>query len=321
MDDTKSNLPQINTEHFYSHYHGHSLKDLCLLYTGLRIFNSDNEFVYLAGDSSFDNKYWLRPGSLPTTSVSNRSSSNYPLRISADESLSVTAINDYQYILDDPYMKPDISYHLNSLFSAVNKCAINCAVEESTLGMRANKLLPQDKFIRDTITEKDTLIISVGGNDIALQPTKKTMWNMLLLMKFNSKNMINKGPNSAWGMSYFVKMFKDDVEEYIKKLTIKTKPKKVIVCMIYYLDEKMTGSWADTVLGYLGYNNDPSKLQLAINQIYEHATKEIQVDDLTIIPFPFFKVLDGKNTDDYVQRVEPSNSGGRKIAYELSKFC
>ncbi len=295
----KSKLPRINTKHFYGNYHGHTLKDLCLLYTGLKMFNPDNEFVYLAGDSSFDNKYWLPD----------------------DRILLEKAVNDYQYILDDPYMKPDINYHLNNIFSPVNKCAINCAVEESTLGMRANKLLPQDKFIRDTITEKDTLIISVGGNDIALRPTTKTIWNMLLLMKFNSKNTISKGPNAAWGMSYFVKMFKNDVEAYIRKLTSKTKPSKIIVCMIYFPDEKMTGSWADTTLGHLGYNSDPSKLQLAIRRMYEYATKELQVGDLTIIPFPMFKVLDGKSSNDYVQRVEPSDSGGRKLAYELSKFC
>ena len=36
-----------------------------------------------------------------------------------------------------------------------------------------------------------------------------------------------------------------------------------------------------------------------------------------VVPFPLFKVLDGKNTDDYLQRVEPSPSGGKKMADAL----
>jgi hypothetical protein len=36
-----------------------------------------------------------------------------------------------------------------------------------------------------------------------------------------------------------------------------------------------------------------------------------------MIYFPFYEILDGSDTLDYVQRVEPSASGGRKIANSL----
>lgn len=36
-----------------------------------------------------------------------------------------------------------------------------------------------------------------------------------------------------------------------------------------------------------------------------------------MIPFPLFQVLDGKTTEDYLQRVEPSPSGGKKMADAL----
>jgi hypothetical protein len=39
----------------------------------------------------------------------------------------------------------------------------------------------QDAFIRDHITRDDVLIVSVGGNDIALSPTLRTAVNMLLV--------------------------------------------------------------------------------------------------------------------------------------------
>lgn len=40
-----------------------------------------------------------------------------------------------------------------------------------------------------------------------------------------------------------------------------TKPKKVVVCMIYYLDVHGRGSWADCFLSLMGYNIAPQRLQ------------------------------------------------------------
>ena len=84
--------------------------------------------------------------------------------------------------------------------------------------------------------------------------------------------------------------------------------------MIYYPDEKMTGSWADRTLGFLGYNTNPEKLQAAIHQIFLHATSKIKIEGTKVIPFAMYSILNGKITDDYVQRVEPSGQGGYKLA-------
>jgi hypothetical protein len=55
-------------------------------------------------------------------------------------------------------------------------------------------------------------------------------------------------------------------------LTAKTKPKKILVCMIYYPDEAATASWAGPALGLLGYNTNPAKLQLMIRRAFTEAT-------------------------------------------------
>ena len=36
-----------------------------------------------------------------------------------------------------------------------------------------------------------------------------------------------------------------------------------------------------------------------------------------VVPFPLFEVLDGKETKDYLQRVEPSPQGGKKMGNAL----
>ena len=48
-------------------------------------------------------------------------------------------------------------------------------------------------------------------------------------------------PNSAWGLKYFVNLFGNDAQSYVSNLISKNKPNKVILCMIYNPDEKVTG--------------------------------------------------------------------------------
>ena len=53
------------------------------------------------------------------------------------------------------------------------------------------------------------------------------------------------------------------------------------------------------------YDSNPAKLQLCIRKIFEFATSKIEIEGTTVVPVPMFKYLDGKNTRDYVQRVDP----------------
>jgi hypothetical protein len=42
--------------------------------------------------------------------------------------------------------------------------------------------------------------------------------------------------------------------------------------------------------------------------------RKLQVPGTKVIPVPLFQVLDGKRSEDYCERVEPSPSGGKLIA-------
>lgn len=55
-------------------------------------------------------------------------------------------------------------------------------VEATTLNERSYRLRPQDKFIRDNISSQDVLIVSIGGNDIALAPTPCTICSVAGLL-------------------------------------------------------------------------------------------------------------------------------------------
>lgn len=289
----------INSINFYGEYHGHKISHLTILLNELKKQDPNRNFAYLAGDSSLDNKYWL---------------------LNDEEE---NAVNGYQHILKPPVMKPDIAYHMNKLFESNNSnyCAINTSVEESTIALRYNELLPQDKFIQQNITNNDILIVSLGGNDIALRPSLKTIWNMSLMMYMNSISTIKKGPDYAWGMNHFINLFKNDVEKYILKTIGDKRPKKIIINTIYYPDEKSTGGWAGETLGFLGYNSNPKKLQATIRAIFKYATSKIKIDGSEVIPFAMYKILNGKDSNDYVQRVEPSNIGGFKLAQAYVYCC
>eukprot|EP00978_Attheya_sp_CCMP212_P009836 scaffold23438_cov50-Attheya_sp.AAC.2 len=73
-------------------------------------------------------------------------------------------------------------------------------------------------------------------------------------------------------------------------------------------------SWAGPALDLMGYNRNPAKLQLFIRKTFEEATSRIRIPGSEVIPVPLFNVLDGKCSEDYVARVEPSAIGSRKIA-------
>ena len=115
--------------------------------------------------------------------------------------------------------------------------------------------------------------------------------------------------------------------------------------MIYYPDENNVPSWANTALGALGYNSDPAKIQLLIRKFFEEGTRyalvsndfigssstvflqtqhvlfvqplqqsTIRIPGSEVIPIPLFHALGGRRSEDYVARVEPSASGGKKMA-------
>lgn len=117
--------------------------------------------VWLVGDSTLDNKHWIAEESEPAT-------------------------NGYEAALDVALCVPDVSYWINHALLdrglGGELCAINGAVEEATLGLHAGgALLPQEVFIRSQLCERDLLVASIGGNDVALRPTLATIASMLAL--------------------------------------------------------------------------------------------------------------------------------------------
>ena len=219
-------------------------------------------------------------------------------------------------MINQQISKPDACYCINKNLSTEGKSdqetrtswvCINAAVEESTISDRATTILKQDTFIRDNINQDDILIVSIGGNDIALKPSMKTMMHLAKLVYYDS-DYIN-----SISFKYLVDIFKTHIECYIKALTTRKVPKKIVVCAIYYPCLKGTG-WADTTLNLMQYKTRYKDIHKIIRMIYRHATSKIVIPGATIIPCPLYKVLDCNDEQDYIQRVEPSPTGGMKMA-------
>jgi hypothetical protein len=307
----------IGTESFYGEYHGHKVDHLHTAEASLRKIGNESirQCIYLAGDSSLDNKFWI-------SNVSD-------------------AINGYENLLQPPISHQDVAYWINFELKRNkfrNTFCLNCAVEESSIGSRAcGKLLVQDRFIRDTIHEDDFLVVSVGGNDIALRPSICTILNILMLLCCTTTDCLADCANGcsipfddyccgfstsclsnfcAWppGYGYFISLFGARIQSYIERITAKTKPKVIIVCMIYYPDEEKSASWADPALSALGYDSNPRKLQVLIDKIFRDASQKINIPGTRVVAVPLSKVLNGKFSSDYSARVEPSEQGGHKMA-------
>ena len=142
---------------YYEPFYGHDVEHLALALSALR--RRHDSVVFLAGDSSLDNKYWF--------------------------SSWADAVNGYETVLEPPRMKRDVCYWINEQAEREGKRlgCLNAAVEATSLNDRAwGRLLPQDAFIRDHITEDDVLVVSVGGNDVALSPLLCTAVNLAVLV-------------------------------------------------------------------------------------------------------------------------------------------
>ena len=133
------------------------------------------------------------------------------------------------------------------------------SVEASTAADRHEfGLLPQDEFIRDRLTEDDYVVMSVGGNDVALAPTVATAVNLALLV-FSPHWLIAIG--LAPGYHHLLGWFYEVLFSYARKLCAKVRPKKLIVNFIYFPDESPPG-WADATLALLLYPTYPTAFPL-----------------------------------------------------------
>ncbi len=188
---------------------------------------------------------------------------------------------------------------------------INCAVEESALHERAEKLLPQDEFVSGHITEDDVLVVSIGGNDIALKPSFAVGANLVSISQLPISTL-EYNPSYL----YFVRLFREGIQHYVGKIIKLRRPKKIIVCGIYFPCMYGEG-WADTTLWLMRYNSYPGKLQTIIKSIFTEALRDLKVCEIKVEYLPLYKILDPHDPDDYVSRVEPSNKGGKKSVRPL----
>lgn len=290
---------EVSAHDFYGEYHGHRIEHLETVHNSLRTDGGrQRSMVWLCGDSTLDNKYWL-PGFATSR-----------------------ALNGFEHCLNPAVMQADVAYWVNKELAERGlgqSACLNCSVEESTLADRAgDRLLPQDEFIRDHLQPSDVLVVSVGGNDIALRPSLKTILSIVGLMA-SPRSLLESG--WAPGMSHILRLFGDRTRDLVANLCSRCPgggPRCVVVCMLYYLDEAQTPSWAARTLSALGYDKDPTKLQLLIRKAFEGATQRIELPGgVRVVPLPFYEALDGKDPKDYVQRVEPSAAGGQKMARAL----
>jgi lysophospholipase L1-like esterase len=293
---SKSGPPsKINLYRFYNQFRGHPVEDLTTFLNITLLERPNKPIVYLAGDSSLDNKYWV-PSPGP-----------------GGDALPVMVPEIYEKTLDRPRPKPDVSFWLNHVLGDRATC-INTAVEESMLRDRDETLLVQDDFIRDNIRSNDVLVVSIGANDVALKPSPATIVRMMQMAWLTQFSSLENG--SAYALPYFKNLFGTKIQDYVERVTAKTKPRAVIVSMIYFPLEWAPNqqSWANAQLKVLRYDSYPEKLQMAIRQMYDIATKEIQIVGTEVLPCALYEVLDGKEKKDYTDRVEPSADGGKKMA-------
>ena len=162
----------IPSKAFYSNYHGHTVQHLKAFEEAMRpkpkppmraFAKQFRDAIWLAGDSSLDNKHWFPEDEAPV--VNNMECT----------------------IMEQNKCRRDIAWWLNKKAEdrhySQKVFAINSSYEEGKIESRSRgRLLPQDEYLRDNLRPEDFVIVSVGGNDVALFPQLPcTIVNMAIL--------------------------------------------------------------------------------------------------------------------------------------------
>jgi hypothetical protein len=275
-------LPDINQ--FYENWSGHLKIHLDAILT----IEEESPKIFLAGDSSLDNKAWIKDDQ--SKKIKYKDLFGYYKKILNETN---PAVQDVAYCINDKIRKDD---------ELKKYVCINTSVEATTLQQRLdkdNKLLEQDQIIQENITSEDILVVSIGGNDIA----------------FNSSIFGNKNNQEIFEI---IKSLFEKIKIYIDALVKNKKPKKVIICMYYFFDlNKNSPSWTKTALTNLEYDTNPNRVKQLLIALYHTVTRNIEIDGMNkenVIGLPLYRYMDGTNTNDYDNRVEPSVEGGKKIA-------
>ncbi|KAI9095875.1 hypothetical protein DFS34DRAFT_651116 [Phlyctochytrium arcticum] len=388
----------IRNRDFYTNYNGHLLPHLAALHA-LSQRDGPRPVIWLAGDSSLDNKAWILPAAwaavcpdvegpgsadLDEEVQEEVDDDDVTVRSEASNSQAPQAktygpLEDdmWKGVLTPPVYVPDVAYCINrALLQSQSRSslpqplpfALNTSVEATLLRQRVPSLLEQDKFIARHISDRDYLIVSIAGNDIALNPSPKTVFYMGLLLMSPLK-MIETG--MAPGINYFAKMFGQKVKDYVLQLlggdgsdaspkgsseslgisesdlhestepspptaagplqtlarkfsissipksppTLKVCPRKVLICMPYFPSADNKGpSWASNLLSTINYNSNPEKFQTAMRAVFRLGTQRITIPGVQVEAVPLFDILDWRDVRDYVERVEPSERGSKKMA-------
>lgn len=312
------NVANVPTGMFYETYHGHEVDFLESVLASLRkVHGDESPCIFFAGDSSLDNKTWLFNQGVLDPELWRPSRAHAP------------AVNGYEDVLEPPRMVCDVTYWANKMLADARAKAyvVNTAVEATLLATRVGGchsccfpscgcINAQDKFIRNNVRAQDMIVISVGGNDVALAPSIITIISLILLL-LTPLWLLKLMGCCHPGLAYFVFLFKRSIERYAQKLTCKVQPAKIGVCMIYFLDERNGQSWANLALCCLCYSFYPALLQSRLLLVYDRATSRVRIPGSVVVPIPLFEALDGKCTEDYQQRVEPSIIGGRKMSHHI----
>jgi len=329
---------KINTTEFYKEFFGHDPQHLKVLAEHFR--KKGRDIIWLIGDSSLDNKHWVQPPFF------NDFEENRPAR------------NGYEHVLNpsNTGIVPDIAWHLNRLLEedgtkSSSKATspyvtINTAVEMSMLGCYKDhgrcveelppysgpsKLFPQEIMLRKSIMDEssgnDVMIVSVGSNDYLFSPSVEAL---------EAVENHAEGPGDtvsfAKGEKFWLPMrgirTRRFLEGIISSDPEKQRPKLIIVCQIYFLDKKgkfnvMTHDVRD-FFELIKHDVDPRILMHGTREGFNGGTLRVgdpdgHIHGVPVFPIPLFEVLDGNNTTDYVERLEPSFWGGEKIAATLKK--
>lgn len=222
---------KLDNEKYYITYDGH-LPEHIQYIRNKYLEKGKNKFVYLTGESLFDNKRYIKTKSDTI----------------------------YKNIFEKEYVLNDIENQLNVKLLYDYVC-LNCSYSDSSLTDRNKRIYENDNFVRDNISTDDMLLIGLNGSDFF----ERTNQDLVSKISYTLEHPVEENKSLLFICEYI----HDNLKKYIDNLTKFQYPGKIIVFCYLYPSENEDKA-LDTIFNLNGYKKRPTRFKNMLNFIFKY---------------------------------------------------
>lgn len=267
---SKKPIVKLKNELYYITFDGHE-KDHIEFIRNKLLEKGKNKFVYLSGESLFDNK----------RHVKTKKETIYKNIFQKEEN-----INDIENQLNDKLLYDYVS--------------LNCSYSNSSITDRNKRVYENDNFIGNNITEDDFLVISLNGADFL----EKTNHDIISKISY----VLEKPPDeNSKDLLFICDYYLIELKKYINHLTYFKYPEKIFIyCFLYPSSNE--DKELDTIFNMNGYKKRSKRFKKMLENIFNFLNSKLSCPKIKFIKVN--EIINHEDNSLYSGKLRLNEKGG-----------